>query len=110
VEVGEQHLALAQLLALARLGLLDLDDHLGALEDFRRLGDDRCPGHLVVVIGDADAGPGAGLDQRVMAVGHHLAHVGGRQPHPVFLHLDFLGHADQHMDTPVGKAGRDGHP
>ena len=48
--------------------------------------------------------PNKAVTQRVMAVGHHLAHVRGGQPHPVFLHLDFLGHADQHVETPVGLA------
>ncbi len=96
MQVGEQNLAFAQHLALARLRLLDLDDHFGALEDlFRRADDLRAILH-VDLVADADAIAGVGLDQHLVAVLDRLAHARRRHADAVFVVLDFLGYAYQH--------------
>ena len=64
MQIGEQHLTVAQHPALDRLRLLDLDDHVGAREHVRGRADDGRAGALVIVVGGADAGAGARLDQR----------------------------------------------
>ncbi len=96
MQVGEQHLALAQHAALVRLRLLDLDDHVGAREDLGRAADDFGSGAAVHLVAQADAGAGHRLDDHRVAVMHQLADAARGQADTVFVRFDFLGHADEH--------------
>ena len=63
MEVSEEDLSFAQPLPLWRLRLLDLDDHLCALEAvFGRVDNGRA-GRLVGIVSRADAGTGLGFNQ-----------------------------------------------
>ena len=100
VQVSVEDLALAQLLALDRLRLLDLhhhfafgEDRIGTVDDFRPCGD------ILVVIG-VDAGTRLGLDPHLVALHDELFRALGRQADAVFVVLDFLGAADAHGGTP----------
>ena len=77
-------------------GLLDLDDHLGRVENFCGIGADLCAGGFVVGVAGADAEPRAGLDVNGMAVSREFAHRTGGQANPVFVILGFPGNADFH--------------
>ena len=94
VQVGEQDLPLAQAFALLGLGFLDLDDHLGALEDLGGIVGDLGTGAAVFVLVGADTGARALFDDHVMAVGDHFVHTVGGQADPVFVDFDFLGNPD----------------
>jgi hypothetical protein len=61
------------------LGFLDLHDHLGTREDFFRIVDDRSARGDVLVVGQADLKPGAGLDHHLVAVRDQLVNARGRQ-------------------------------
>ena len=100
VQVGEQHLALAQHAALGRLRLLDLDDQLGGVEDLLRGREDAGAGGLVLGVVHADAEAGLRLDRDLVSGGDELVHAGRRQPDAVFVDLDFLRDADAHRDSP----------
>ena len=52
-------------------------------------------GHEVVV--EIDAHAGLGLDDYLMAGRDQLGDRGRRQADPIFVILDFLGHADAHL-------------
>jgi hypothetical protein len=96
MQVGEEQLALAQQLVLARLRFLDLHDHLGLFEDrLRRARDLRANGAVGVVV-ESDAGPGAGLHQHLMTMVDQLPRGAGRQADAVLMILDLLRHADEH--------------
>ena len=99
VEVGEYDLVLADHLDLDRLGLLDLDDHVGLAEDLLGRGDDRRARRAVVGVGEAASDAGALLDEHLVPV---LAQ--GLGPHrekadPVFSFLDLFRNADNHQTT-----------
>jgi hypothetical protein len=79
------------------LRLLDLDDHLGARKDLGGIGHQLAPAATVLRIGQVDRGAGIGLHQHLVAMGRELAHAGRRQADTVFVVLDFLGHADEHV-------------
>ncbi len=100
MEIGIEDLPLAQHGALVCLRLLDLDDHFGALEDFRGGFDDLGALRAVIVVACADAFAGAGFDQHLMAVNDQLARAFGRQANAIFVVLDFLRAADQHHFLP----------
>ena len=106
MQVGEQHLVLAQQVAFFRLRLLDLDDHLGGLEDVGgALGDGGADGAIGVVV-EADAQPRAGFDQHLVTMVDDLAHAGRHETDPVFVSFDFLRHADQHGSGSLSRAAR----
>ena len=65
-------------------------EHLGGV------GDDSRAGGAIVLVGEADAGAGAGLDQHLVAVRDAFADRAGGQADPVFVDLYFLGNADEH--------------
>ena len=98
MQIGEQDLAGAELLALGRQRLLDLDDQFGAGENRVGIGDDLGAGGRIVGVGQA----GAQRRHRVstsdlMVLGGELAHRRGHQADAVFVVLDLLGDADQHL-------------
>jgi len=101
VEVGEQHLALAQHLALGRLWLLDLDHHVGALEDFAGARGDRGPGAAELGVVDANAVAGAALDEDFVSGGDQLAHSRRHQADAVLMNLDFPRNANSHTCPPL---------
>jgi len=96
MEIGEEDLTLAERGDLARLRLLDLDDHVGGGEDRFGVRRDLGTGGAIGVVGKADAGSGAALDKDLVAVKHELAHAAGDQPDPVFVRLYFLRDTNQH--------------
>ncbi|EIL95731.1 hypothetical protein UU5_09749 [Rhodanobacter sp. 115] len=96
VQVGEQDLALAELLALGCQRLLHLHDHVGFGEHLvRALGDAGTRRHVVGVV-DARTQAGTGFHQHLVAVMHQFLHRGGDEAHAVFVVLDFFGHTDAH--------------
>ena len=99
MQVGEEDLILAQHRRLDRLGLLDLHDHLGALEDLLRGVDDLRAGRFVHVVVESDGGRGVALHHHLMAVGDEFPHGGRREPDPVLVDLDLLGHPDEHVNS-----------
>src|SRR5256885_7418534 len=92
MQVGEEHVPLADPGALLLLRFLDLDDELGSLP---RIADARA-GLLISRIRGADAAAGIGLDHHLMAVRDELAHRSRGQTHPVFMRLYFLRDTDDH--------------
>ena len=96
MEIGEEQLAAAQHAAFLGLRLLDLDDHVGLGEDLGSAGDDARPGGAIGLVVEADAEPGAALDQHLVAVMDQLMHARRHQPDPVLVRLDLPGNADQH--------------
>ena len=101
VKVGKQHLPCAQLLALARLRLLHLDDQLGALEDLRCARRDAGAGRRVLIVAAADPRTGIVLDDDFVAMRDELVHVGRHQAHAVLARLDFLRYPDAHRPLPI---------
>ena len=96
VEVGEQDVARFEHRDLGRLGLLDLDDHVGAREHRSGVGEDRGTGLFVIGIRKIDAHTGTGLDHDFMTGMHQFADRRRGQPDAIFVILDFLGHTDAH--------------
>ena len=97
MQIGEQHLALAQHRDLVRLRLLHLDDHVGGGEHLRR--GRRAIARAGRPIGSSSKpmpAPAPCLDQHLMAVMDQLAHAAGHEPDAVFVGLDLLRNADQH--------------
>src|SRR4029453_14699390 len=96
VEVGEQDLALAQVLELRRDRLLHLHDHVGARPDLGRGSDDLGTGALVTLLRDARAGARAVLDEDLVPRRGELASALGRQRDAVLVVLDLSGDPDDH--------------
>src|SRR5262249_37167064 len=96
VQVSEQDLTAAKLLALGRERLLHLDDHLGAGR--HRVGASYNFGthRLIVRIRQAGADAGTGLNNDLMPLGRKLAHSRRHKPNAIFAVLRFLGHTDKH--------------
>ena len=99
MQIGEQHLVLAQGADLVGLRLLDLDDHLGRREHIGAARQDFGARGFVDAVVEPNAGAGAGLDNDLVPVMHQLAHAAGYQPDPVFVALYLFRHADQHRQT-----------
>ena len=97
VQVGVEDLSGAQHRALHRLRLLDLHDHLGTRKDFRRRRNHFGTGCHVLGIGQVDRGAGVVMHQHLVAVRREFTHAGRRQANAVFVVLDFLGYADEHV-------------
>ena len=96
MQVGEQHLPLAQHLALGRLRLLDLDHHVGTLEDLAGARGDRSPGGPELGVVDSDAVAGAALHEHFVPGGNQLAHSRRHQADAVFMNFDFPRNPDAH--------------
>ena len=69
VEIGEQDLPAAKLLALGRQRLLDFHDHLGAGEHGVGVRDDFRADRLIIAIRQARTDTGAGLDDDLVPLG-----------------------------------------
>jgi hypothetical protein len=106
VQVGVEDLPGAQHRALHGLRFLDFHDHLGARKDLGGCGHHLGTGGHVLRIGQVDRGTCIVLHQHLMAMGRELAHAGRRQADTVFMVLDFLGYADEHIGLlMVGSTG-----
>ena len=57
------------------------------------LADDGGAGRLVLLVGQADFGAGAGLHQHLVAARRQFVHAGRRQADPVFVVFDFFWNA-----------------
>ena len=105
MEIGEEDLSGPELRPFLRLRLLDLHDHVGLGEDFRRiLGDGRAGRDIGSVIG-VDAGARLGLDQYLVAVGDILADRTGRQADTGLAALDLFRNTNQHVILPRKTVG-----
>ena len=100
MQVGKQHLALAQHRAFVRLRFLDLYHQLRAREDFIGRVDDLGSNLRILGVADADALAGIGLNHDLVTVLDRLAHARRRHADPIFVILDFLGNAYQHDNKP----------
>ncbi len=96
MQIGEQHLAAAQLLALDGERLLHLHDQVGAAVDGIGIRHDFGARGAVVGIGKTGARARRRLDQHLMAVVGEFAHGRRHDTDAVFVVLDFLRHADEH--------------
>ncbi len=96
MQVGEQDLPVAQHLALDRLRLLHLDDHVGGGEHLGRGSGDFRARLAVRVVVHSDALTGVVLDDHLVAVRHRFAHAARHEADAIFENLDFLGDADAH--------------
>ena len=96
VKVGEQDVARFEHRDLGGLGLLDLDDHVGAREHRSGVGEDRGAGLFIGAVGKVDAHAGIGLDHHFMPGRDQLGHRRRGQPDAIFVILDFLGDTDAH--------------
>ena len=97
MQVGEQDLALAQHLALACLGFLDLDDHVGCVEHLFGGADDLGARNDVVFIGKARSSPRLCFHRDLMSVGNRLGGGIWCQTDAKFLWFDFFGAPDVHF-------------
>ncbi len=99
MEIGVEDLAFAQHGALDRLRFLDLHDHVGLGEDLGGSRDDHGAGGGIVGVRGADAGARIGLHPDLVALAHGFAHRHGRHADAVFVILDFLRYADEHVSV-----------
>ena len=100
MEVGEQHLAFAQHRAFCGQRLLDLDDHLRAVEDGLRVADDLGAHRRVVCVARTDARACIVLHDHVVPVQYRLVHAVGCEADTVFVILDLLRYPDEHGGLP----------
>lgn len=96
MQVGEEDLAAAQAAVLLRLGLLDLEDQLGALPELVRVLDELRAGVEVDLVRDAGADAGPRLDQDLVAAADQLQHAALGQGHAELVVLHLSGDSDQH--------------
>lgn len=80
MEIREQQLSRAQHLALNRLWLLDLHNHVSLGEHVGSFGGDVCSRAHVIIVIHANAGASARLHQYLVAVRGQLADAGRRRP------------------------------
>ena len=104
VKISEEHFAGLEPRALRRQRLLHLDDHLRVVKHLVRGAHDGGPGGRVLLVHSADAAPGAGLHDHLMAVRRELTDVGRHQPDAVLVNLDFPGYTDQHCVAPESES------
>jgi hypothetical protein len=96
VEIGKEELAFSKESVFLGEGLFDLHDHVGSLENLGVAFDDFRSGLGVVVISEADACAGVGLDEDPVAVLDELVGRRWEEGDAVLLGFDFLGDADDH--------------
>ena len=106
MQISEQDLARTQHLALGKLRLLHLHDHVRAVEHFLRRRDDLRAGGDVRRVVDADARTGRALDQHLMAGRNQLTHACRHQADAVLVILDLLRDADAHAQPREGMDDR----
>jgi hypothetical protein len=100
VEVGEEHLPLAQALAFDGLRFLDLHDHLGFGKDLLGGVENQAANGAVMVIGEASTHARPGFDQDLMAIDDGLASGVGRDTDAEFLRLYLFRATDLHAFLP----------
>ena len=96
VEIGVEHLALAQPGPLRRLRFLDLHHHFAFGKDRGGTVLDHRPGLAIVGVAGADAQARAAFHPDLVAMGGQFAHAFRGQADAVFVVLDFLDRADAH--------------
>ena len=96
MQIREQHLAAAKLLALGGERLLDLHDQFGATEDGIGVCDDLGAGCAIIGVRQTCADAGIRLHQDAMALVGQFAHRRGHEADAVLVVFYFLGDADQH--------------
>ena len=96
MQIGEDDLAAAQLLAFGGQRLLHLHDQFGALKYPVRSCDDLGAGGDVLLVGKAGARACHGLDRDPMSPRGQFPDRRGSEADAVFVGFDFLGNADQH--------------
>ena len=101
MQIGENHLAAPQLLALGLKWFLHLYDQFSPLKNLIGGCDNAGPGRGVFVVGDTGAFAGMGLDLHLMAAGNQLRDRGGYEPDPILIRFDFLRHTNQHGRPPA---------
>ncbi len=101
VQVGEEHLVLAQHGALHGLRLLDLDDQPRLVEHLRRSLQDCGAGLLVFLVGHADAFARAGFHEHLVPAAGQFVNRRRGETHPVLVIFYFFWHTDLHYRPPV---------
>src|ERR1700675_4511097 len=96
MQIGEQGLPAAQLLAFGDLRLLDLHNEIGGRKDVLSALRDRRSRRLVVRILEADTRPGGALHQHLMSRIDELANARRHQSNAILVNLDLFGDADFH--------------
>ena len=103
MDEGDKHLALVHhvhfVLAqgLVHQGLLDLENHLGPVEDLLGTVDERRARLLVILVMVEGAVAGVALHKHRETVLDKLAHRFGRSRYTSLVVHDFLGNADNHI-------------
>ena len=103
MQVGEQHLVLAQAGVFLGDGFFDLQEQVGGvpylvggLKDLGACG-------FEVFVGEGRADAGAGFDDDFVAAFAEFVDTGGADGHAVFVVLDFAGDADLHESSVLSK-------
>ncbi|MNF69260.1 hypothetical protein D3C84_511350 [compost metagenome] len=96
VQVGKEGLVRAQHGALDRLGLLDLDDHLGLGENVCRGGQNFGSGSQIICVTEANAISCAALDENGMVSCCQFTYTGRNHAYAIFMVFYFLRYTDNH--------------
>ena len=96
MQIGEQDLIPAQLLAFYRERLLDLNDQFGLAVDGIGVGDNLRAGAFIILVGQARFLARSGLHDNLVAFVGEFAHRRWDDADAVFVVLDFFWHADEH--------------
>ncbi len=97
MQIRKQNLSFFQHRAFGRLRLLDLYDHVDTRKYGLRGRHNGGTGQLVVFIADADTGAGTLLHHHLMSMRSDFAHARWCQADAIFMILDFLRYANQHI-------------
>ena len=101
VQIAEQQLACAQQRHFVRLRFLHFHHQVGGI-DFGRGGSDDRTGGTVGIVVESHGGAGTRLDAHPVPGLGQYPYTLGRECHPVFVILDFLGNADVHGEPRAG--------
>ena len=96
MQVGEQHLPLAQSVILGGDGFLDLEQQIRLGPHFVGGGEDLCAGGLEVFVGERRPDTRTGLDHDLVATLDEFVHPGGADRDAVLVVLDLGGNSDLH--------------
>ncbi len=97
MEVGENHLVLADEGVFRGNRFFHLYNHLGDGIDIFYRGEDFSPGFAVFIVGEARAVAGCCLHIHPMAVCHQFTHSRWGYRHAVLVVFDFFGNSDNHV-------------
>ncbi len=100
MQIGEQQLLGAQLLAFGRQRFFHFHDHLGVLPHGVGVWGNLGAGGGIIGVGAADILAAIMLHGNLVALGRQFAHCAGHHADAVFMVLDFLGYPDAH-DFPL---------